>query len=220
MTLLIAVLEDDCVLLGADSGVLVTEAFPFDAPFPAVMSTEKFMTTGLPSVMWSYAGQSLVADPMLGWAAKRKWQSWPQLHKEVETEYQRVVKLAKKRVVAAGGKDDHPGLIFGVMFAGYIGGKPGVFVMSPPGLPFHLDTTNRAAKYVPGPLGGGQSLAVAAWEVLKRFHPDSEIRTAKDLHAFMDGVCAVGGGLVRPVHVWRVTAKAHEKIEGLDTSDG
>ena len=219
MTLLVAVVTDDSILLGADTSAAVSESFPFDQPFPVQVPTEKFLTTGLPTVMWGYSGISPIAAPIITWAAKRSWHSWAQLQKEVKVEYQKSLRTVRKSVVAAGGDGDDPVLTFGVMFAGYIAREPGIFLVYPKGLPHYFDM-EKGVKCEPGPFGGGQTLALASWLVLKAFHPESKIETAEDLGRFMDAICKVGGGLDGPADLWCITADGSAKVDRIIAPSG
>jgi hypothetical protein len=64
----------------------------------------------------------------------------------------------------------------------------------------------------PFAFGGGAPIAVAAWEVLKRFKGDCEITTPEQLGEFMDAVCLSSQGYAHPVNLWRVDADGSHPV--------
>jgi hypothetical protein len=205
MTILSFVLQEDCVLLGADSGVLAMETMPFRQPFPGVIPDEdKFYATGAKSIMWGFSGQAIVAAPIVKFMTGRTWANWVELERDVIGIYQETIRDAKRSVSDSGGDPDHPALALEMVVAGYLQGELGVFLMCPPGLHLEVDV-DAAEKNIPHCLGGGQSLGLAAWSLLSAYHPDSAIHTTEDFRTFLEAVCRVGAGLEPPAHIWRVT---------------
>jgi len=107
--------------------------------------------------------------------------------------------------------DDHPALRFGVIFAGYVKHKPGVYVVLPPGLPARFDKSFNPMNE-PEAFGGGAPISIAAWNVLKRFHPNSVITKPEALRKFMNAVCTTTVGLAPPVDIWRIDKSDSQEI--------
>jgi hypothetical protein len=210
MTLLCHVLTDDAVLLSADNAANQFETDPlFVQPFPAVVPREKILPTGMPTVMWGYAGFQLIVEPVVDWASSATFQSWDQLAEEVRQRCNAAVLRARATVRGRGLPEDDPRLLFSVMFAGYIGDEPGSVIVDHLGFTW----THPGEKYEPASFGGGQTLGTVAWTVLKKFLPDMEIRTADELGRFMDAVCESADPLGAPADVWRITTSGWEKVD-------
>jgi hypothetical protein len=214
MTLLCAVLTDDCVLLSSDTKGTVYEDPTFWQPFPAMIpNDEKFLPTGMPSVMWGYSGYQAVAEPMIKWAKTRTWDSWPKLAEDARLQSAKAVRRAKQFVTARQGDTNSPNLLFGVLFVGYIGGTPGIVAIDHSGIPVGA-TDSDWERYTPTGFGGGVTLVIVSWNVLKGFHPDSTITTVEELAAFTNAICQSAAALGYPSDVWRVTSEGHEKVIG------
>jgi len=164
--------------------------------------------------MWGYAGQSFVAKKLYPWATNTEWSSWPDLANALEEKYLTAVKRTRANLVNAGmsNVDHHPFLKFGVIFGGFIRGKPGYVVAYPPTGNVATFEIEDSSLNQPFAFGGGAPIAVAAWEVLKRFKGDCEITTPEQLGEFMDAVCLSSQGYAHPVNLWRVDADGSHPV--------
>jgi hypothetical protein len=96
------------------------------------------------------------------------------------------------------------------MFAGYIAGHQAACVVDHMGFPELLSDLD---KNVPVSFGGGHTLGIVGWSVLRKFLPDLEIRSTNDLGMFMDAVCSSAAPLGTPVNLWRITQEGWDKVD-------
>lgn len=209
MTLLCAVLTDDAVLLAADDRATSFETdprFPKGFPVWADDAGEKFMPTGVPSVMWGYVGMGAIAERLVGWAEKGAWSSWDALIADAEKQSAKAVRTIKQKVIARKGDPNDQFLTFGMLLGGYVNGEQEICWINEMGIPGKV-----AEKNVPVAVGGAQTIALAAWNVHTAFNPEATVTTPQELADFANAVCDSVVPLDPPCGVWKVTPEGHER---------
>ncbi len=217
MTLLVVVVADEQILVGADGKATFVDPSPDPdqhTQFTAV-AADKFKQVGDRPLMWGQAGLDEPAGNFAEWIDQTPgdW-SWDtlkieasakvvSLNEPIRTQHAQMAKHLKQFGLDLPPFKDW----FWVLLVGYVGGVPNAISIDENGV------LSPQVTPPPGLLGAWTGTARVAWQGASRYAPGLDKGNLDAFRTYLDAIIEAINGLHPPPKAWRITPTGCEVIE-------